>query len=292
MSGAVQRFAAPADGRPDGAMCAAFLCDGFLVLEGFVAPAACDALVARTAEIIDAFDPAAGAAVFSTRDQGHARDAWFLDSGDKVRCFLEEEAVDAGGRLTRDKATAVNKIGHALHDLDPAFAAFSRTPALAHLATGLGLIEPLLLQSMLICKPPGIGGEVTCHQDGTFLYTEPESVLGFWFALADAATENGCLHALRGAHQEPLRQRFRRTAGGLEMQVLDDRPWDMAAAVALPAVKGDLIVLHGRLPHFSAINRSARPRPAYTLHLIDGRADYADDNWLQRGADMPLRGFA
>ena len=28
-------------------------------------------------------------------------------------------------------------------------------------------------------------------------------------------------------------------------------------------------------------NRSSRPRHAYALHLIDGRATYSVDNWLQ-----------
>ena len=39
---------------------------------------------------------------------------------------------------------------------------------------------------MYIFKQPKIGGEVVCHQDSTFLYTKPESVVGFWVALEDA----------------------------------------------------------------------------------------------------------
>ena len=38
-------------------------------------------------------------------------------------------------------------------------------------------------------------------------------------------------------------------------------------------------------------DRSAVSRHAYTLHLIDGACAYASDNWLQRGPDLPLRGF-
>ena len=40
---------------------------------------------------------------------------------------------------------------------------------------------------MYIFKQPNIGGEVVCHQDSTFLYTEPESAVGFWVALEDAS---------------------------------------------------------------------------------------------------------
>lgn len=41
------------------------------------------------------------------------------------RYFLEPDAVDKQGKLTRDKDKAVNKIGHALHELDPAFKAIT-----------------------------------------------------------------------------------------------------------------------------------------------------------------------
>lgn len=69
-----------------------------------------------------------------------------MSSGDKIRYFLEEEAVDKDGKLTREKHLAVNKIGHGtslpfadayaiwvayliskenegLHELDPVFRA-------------------------------------------------------------------------------------------------------------------------------------------------------------------------
>lgn len=49
---------------------------------------------------------------FTTSDKNHVGDDYFLNSGDKIRYFLEEEAVDGNGQLTRDKTKAVNKIGH------------------------------------------------------------------------------------------------------------------------------------------------------------------------------------
>jgi phytanoyl-CoA hydroxylase len=49
---------------------------------------------------------------------------------------------------------------------------------------------------MYIFKQPRIGGEVTCHQDSAFLYNDPISIAGLWFALEDATTENGCLWAI------------------------------------------------------------------------------------------------
>ena len=75
------------------------------------------------------------------------------------------------------------------------------------------------------------------------------------------------------------------------MEVLDHSPFDLAAGRPLEVPKGTMIVLHGLLPHWSAPNRSPRSRHAYTLHVIDGRARYLADNWLQRPPELPLRGF-
>ena len=60
---------------------AAYDRDGFLVLKDFLPAADCDALQARAAELIAAFDPGPARTVFSTRDQGHARDRYFRESG-------------------------------------------------------------------------------------------------------------------------------------------------------------------------------------------------------------------
>lgn len=269
--------------------------DGFLVLDGFVERRTCDELVARAEALVDGFDPdALGVrSVFTTREQARHSDDYFLDSGDKVSFFFEEEAFDDAGRLRQAKARSINKIGHALHDLDPVFAPFSHGPRLAALAGALGLRDPRVLQSMYIFKQPRIGGEVALHTDHTFLWTDPMSCTGFWFALQDATVGNGCMWALPGGHRLAARQRFRRAdGGGTAMEVLDPEPYPGDGLVALEAPAGTLVVLHGLLPHRSGPNRSDRSRHAYTLHTVDGSAAYPADNWLQRSAELPLRGFA
>jgi phytanoyl-CoA hydroxylase len=76
---------------------------------------------------------------FTTGEKDHVGDEYFLNSGDKMyvfempyinivilvdaatypvlssRYFLEVDAVDKDGRLTREKQKAVNKIGHGSH---------------------------------------------------------------------------------------------------------------------------------------------------------------------------------
>ena len=74
---------------------------------------------------------------------------------------------------------------------------------------------------MYIFKQPRIGGEVLCHQDSTFLYTNPESTVGFWIALEDATINNGCLWVNPGGHKGPLRKLFVRHKDKMKMEILE-----------------------------------------------------------------------
>lgn len=266
--------------------------DGYLVLPGFKSMAEIAAVRRRAEEIVNEFEPSEGASIFTTRDQTTSTDDYFLRSDNTIRCFFEEEAFDEAGRLRQDKALSINKIGHALHDLDPVFESFSRDPKLAAVARGLGLQDPRVWQSMYIFKQPGIGGEVRWHQDATFFETTPITVTTFWFALEDATIDNGCLWVEPGGHRSPMRERFVRNGDDIRMEKLSDLPWpDDSTAVPLEAAAGSLVCFHGLLPHYSAPNRSPVSRHAYTLHATDAASSYSPQNWIQRDAAFPARGF-
>jgi len=277
--------------QPDSLCASRFQRDGYLVLPGFKPPAACEALRRRALALAEAWQPDDRAGVFSSVQPQRLADAALIASAEAVHGFYEEEAFDARGTLRRPKAQAINKLGHALHDLDPVFDDFSRGPELAALAAELGLARPLIWQSMVIFKQPGIGGEVRWHQDASFFVTEPQTVTTFWFALEDATRDNGCLWVQPGGHRTPLRERFVRDGDRLAMERLDDSPWPTTAeALPVEVAAGSLVCLHGLLPHYSAPNRSAVSRLAYTLHATDAGAAYSRRNWLQRPT-LPLRGF-
>ena len=274
--------------------------DGFLVVEGVrVRSRRARRCEQRAVEIVEAWEPTAERTVFTTDQQERTSNREFLESGASIWCFFEADAFDESGELGQDKTLSINKIGHAMHDLDPVFESFSYTPELADVATDIGMGDPLAIQSMYIFKQPHIGGEVGCHQDATFLYTEPLSVVGFWFAIEDATLENGCLWAQPGGHRGPLRQRFERagttnddgtTVRAARRHAAADTAGQVSCRSRRPA--GTLVVLDGLLPHWSDVNRSATSRHAYSLHCIDGTARYPASNWLQRPASMPLRSLA
>ncbi len=270
--------------------------NGFIVLPGFKSAAELSALKARANTIAAAHDFDDSQEVFSTaRQRGPQADKgqdYFLDSGNEVRCFFEEKAFGADGALIQPLAQSINKIGHAMHDLDDVFRKFSHGEKLAELALDIGLGQTQIWQSMYIFKQPRIGGQVDWHQDASFFKTTPHSVTTFWFAVDDATLENGCLWVEPGGHKTPLRQKFIREGRQTKMIDLDKTPWpDTDSAVPVEVEAGTLVCFNGFLPHYSAPNISDKARHAYTLHVTDAACDYAPENWIQRSKDFPIGGF-
>ncbi|KAF8718596.1 hypothetical protein AX14_011747 [Amanita brunnescens Koide BX004] len=281
-----------------------FYNNGYLVIPGFLTREETDTLLARAKQLLDEFDINEHPLTkFTTGDDNHVGDGYFLTSGDKIRFFLEEDAIDSEGRLTRPKERAVNKIGHALHELDPTFRKVTlENERLKRLVRDLKFHrDPVALQSMIITKQPEIGGEVPEHNDSTFLYTDPPTALGFWIALEKCTPENGALSFLPGSHlTTPISKRFiRLPAGGtgFERLIPEDpeteaqiREANKSNYVLETCEPGDLVLIHGSVLHKSERNTSQRTRFAYTFHMIDSppHATYDSKNWLQPTEAMPF----
>mmetsp|Transcript_27150 Transcript_27150/g.20316 ORF Transcript_27150/g.20316 Transcript_27150/m.20316 type:complete len:292 (+) Transcript_27150:59-934(+) len=267
--------------------------NGYLLIENFWDEETVNTLMSRMIDIVTHANLDNVKTVFSTKEQARRSDEYFLTSGREIRFFWEEKAWNADESLVDHPVKCINKVGHGLHDLDPDFQRVSYEPRIGSMCRELGQEHPLCVQSMYIFKQPKIGGEVCAHQDGTFLYTDPQTCIGFWWPLHDCTQENGCLWAVPGSHKLGVHRRFRRVSGEvLETEFVPKEPvvWDLTNAVPLETRAGTLVVLHAALVHYSAENTSDFPRHAYSIHIVDGRdgVSYPSDNWLQRPENFPF----
>ncbi|XP_051836103.1 phytanoyl-CoA dioxygenase domain-containing protein 1 isoform X3 [Antechinus flavipes] len=233
--------------------------DGFLVLEGVFSPKECDIMREQIQKIIAEMEvPSHCRTEFSTQEEEQLRvqgnTDYFLTSGDKIRFFFEKGVFDKEGNFLVPPENSINKIGHALHAHDPVFRSVTHSLQVQELVKSLGLEIPVVVQSMYIFKQPHFGGEVTPHQDATFLHTKPLGrVLGVWIALEDATLENGCLWFIPGSHT------------------------------------GGLILIHGEVVHKSELNQSTHSRHAYTFHIMESKdTHWSQDNWLQPTPELPF----
>ncbi|MCJ1312132.1 hypothetical protein MMC25_005806 [Agyrium rufum] len=294
--------------------------NGYLIIPSYLSPETVSALLSETSSLLHNFPLAEHPLTrFSTGEStSHVSDAYFLESHDKIRFFFEEDAFSSPetstpstplGTLLKPKHLAINKIGHYIHQLSPPFRSATLTSRNAAVARSLGFRDPRVLQSMVICKQPEIGGRVPPHQDSTFLYTDPPSAVGFWIALEDATISNGCLSFWEGSHrQAEVGKRFVRGNEGMVFEDVKGERWakdvsrwrgeegsvekregmispeeaNVAEKYKLGEVKaGSLVLIHGNLLHKSEKNSSRKGRMIYTFHVIEGEEIYDAKNWLQ-----------
>ncbi|KAL4872421.1 hypothetical protein BDV12DRAFT_162174 [Aspergillus spectabilis] len=290
-----------------------FHTNGYLVLPDYLSPNQISSLIDETNSLLTSFDLNSHPLTqFTTGDdeisnKPHVGDTYFLTSGDKIRFFFEPDAfhpepVSGKQTLSRSKETAVNKIGHALHSLSPPFESITLSDRNADIARDLGFKDPRVLQSMVICKQPGIGGAVPPHRDSEFLYTAPPSAVGFWIALQDAGPGNATLGMYKGSHRRKsgaVKRRFVRryneagevcgtefveNQGDAFPKGLKVEENDGEAEVEILDIKaGSLVLIHGNVLHKSEKNTGRKSRYAYTFHVIEGAEgwEYDGRNWLQ-----------
>ncbi|KAK4229612.1 hypothetical protein QBC38DRAFT_471727 [Podospora fimiseda] len=296
--------------------------NGYLIIPSALPPQTISALLSETHSLLSSFDisthPLTKFSTGGETGKDHVGDDYFLSSSSNISFFFEEDAFSSDGQLLKPKEKSINKIGHYLHALSKPFASLLSTnpgdsrgfveemkARPADVAKDLGFKDPRVLQSMVICKQPEIGGAVPPHQDSTFLYTDPPSAVGFWYALEDATVSNGCLSFLAGSHKwAGVEKRLVRGQGGKGTVMVGNEGRKFPEGDGYGVVKrqegegewvvgevkaGDLVLIHGNLLHKSERNLSEKGRIIYTFHVIEGGEGWVYDerNWLQ----PPEEGF-
>jgi len=272
---------------------ASFEKDGFIVVRNCIDAKEVKKLKEEFFKIVDEVPMEELTTIFLCGDaQTKEKSAnYFLGSSDKLRFFLEDKAYDKEKQmLTRPKSQSINKIGHAMFELNKVFKDFTQLPQHLELAKSLNLKNPLVVQSMYITKQPYGGGEVTPHQDSTFIYTQPESCVAFWWPIDDANIENSCIWIVPGSHKGPLKTRMVLQPN---KELVFDPPnstltWPADEEyIPVEVNAGDVVIFHGRVIHKSSENKSNRSRHAYTIHLAEEECQWDPQNWLQRDTPFP-----
>lgn len=302
--------------------------NGYLVIENFLSSSTVQNMKDEIRSIIRSSDLSQVQTVFTTDDNHRKIDDYFLNSGSNISFFWERKAIDNLINKSNEASEsaiepsseekeknetpskpytlssglewelALNKIGHNLHDLNSVFQKVSYDGRVGSMCEELGLKDPLLVQSMYIFKQPFIGDEVNRHRDGTFLYTNPQTCIGFWWALDNCTAENGCLYAIPGSHKDGVNRHYHRITKTKEVDgkeeeyistsftPLEEEKWDDLYKdyphVPLYTPAGSLVVLHHSLVHYSSANTSPHPRHSYSIHIVSKSAEYPKENWLQR----------
>jgi phytanoyl-CoA hydroxylase len=151
-------------------------------------------------------------------------------------------------------------------ELDPLFWEWIRHDVFRRIAAAIYPgSDVTLYRAFLMNKHAGGGSDLPWHQDGgNFWGLDREPRLQIWTAIDDAPLDGGCVEVVSGTH-----------AGGLATPLGGVVPKDRtvgleARAIPLPAVAGEVILLHNHLWHRSRRSTTGRPRRALSVCYMDG----------------------
>jgi len=203
--------------------------NGYVKVEGAVAPDQLARMQAVTADLIDA-----------SRSVRVSDDIYDLDDG---------HSPDAP-RLTRVKLP---------HKRDPVFQEVLKNSGVTQAINDLLGPDTVLITSKLNTKAPGGGRAVEWHQDWAFYPHTNDDVLACGVWLEDVDVDNGPLMVMPGTHRGPILSHH---TDGIFCGAIsaDDPQFDPSKAVTLTGKAGDMSIHHVRTLHGSAPNQSDRAR--------------------------------
>jgi hypothetical protein len=152
-------------------------------------------------------------------------------------------------------------------ELDPLYWAWITNDVFRRVTARVYPDSVTLYRAFLMNKHAGGGSSLPWHQDGgNFWGLDRDPVLQIWTALDDAPEGGGCLEVVDGSHVPGLATPL----GGV---VPDDKLGPAKAeenALPLPAVAGEVILIHNHVWHRSKRTSTGRPRRALSVCYMDG----------------------
>ena len=234
---------------------AAYLDDGFLLLEDALSPVDLQPLIDDiTAEI----DRKTREALSDGKLSDPFEDAPF-DRRLACLCDAMDDASEIETAVTGKRLKTAGMFGVITH------------PAILDIVESV--IGPeILAHPQFNCQakmPNETRSQIPWHQDLGFLHPDAEAtfMVNFWIPLVDVTVENGCLEVIPGSHRAGLKPHGEVTGypnvGIREGWVPDGQP------VACPVRKGGLVVFQHKTAHRSFPNRTDRIRWSLDIRFSD-----------------------
>ncbi len=143
---------------------------------------------------------------------------------------------------------------------DPFFASLAERAEIQALVGALVHGKPVLGGVETFNKPAKVGSGVPPHQDNAYFCQSPPDMLTVWVAMDAATVENGPIYYLRGSHR--LGMLPHRPSGvkgnsfGLTAMPAHEKEQEFCGTLEA----GDALIHHSQTVHWSAPNKSDRPR--------------------------------
>jgi len=276
--------------------------DGFLVIENFLNSDQCTLAYQEAGKIIEKFIDSEDLEqipsfpfVSKSEMPSKFESDYFEQSASDIKLFLNKKEFTAESHQdTQAKAKVIrkraNRIGHALHARNPVFRDIVFSQEVKDVVKSLEFHKPIVCQSMfLMMQHPG-GSSSVGHQSATFIHVEPSKLLGFWIAVTDCTTENGCLEIIPGSHKErnvmtkfirnPNKSEFDEGKRFIYSEGKGDYP--MEDFVSVPIKAGSVILMDGFVVHRATNCTASEPRNVFAFHVYDSEsAQFSEENWLK-----------
>jgi len=285
--------------------------DGYLVIENMFSSDQCIQMYQEAGKIIETVidsEDLEQVPMFPFVSKGEnpskAEFDYFMESASDIKLFLNKKEFTTDAHVdTSAKAKVIrkraNRIGHALHALNPVFKDITFSSPVKDVVKIVGYKKPVVCQSMYLMMQSPEGPSSSGHQASTYVIVEPSKLTGFWIAVTDCTVDNGALEVLPGSHKKgSLKNKFIRNPNEKEynegkrfIYTESKADYPTQGYVSIPLKAGSVLLMDGFLIHRATNCTSSEPRNVYAFHVYDAdKTQFNKENWMEynKSTFLPL----